>query len=55
MVEAGLRGVEFIAINTDPQTLSCRRRGKLDIGREPPAVSGRVDPDIGPGVDEHAR
>ena len=35
MIEAGLRGVEFIAVNTDAQTLLMSdAEVKLDIGRE---------------------
>jgi len=35
MVDAGLRGVEFVAVNTDAQTLLMSdAEVKLDIGRE---------------------
>jgi len=57
MVEAGLRGVEFIAINTDAQTLLMSdAEVKLDIGRETTRGLGAgSDPDIGRrAVDEHA-
>src|SRR3954471_13232444 len=54
MIEAGLRGVEFIAVNTDAQTLLMSdAEVKLDIGREttgglgaasgPPAGKGAPD------------
>jgi cell division protein FtsZ len=40
MIEAGLRGVEFIAVNTDAQTLLMSdAEVKLDIGRETTAAS----------------
>ena len=36
MIEVGLRGVEFIAINTDAQALLMSDADvKLDVGREP--------------------
>src|SRR4051812_50027822 len=61
MIEAGLRGVGFIAVNTDPQTLLMSdAEGKLAIGREttrglgagsdPPAGKGAPDgPPAGTG------
>ena len=57
MIEAGLRGVEFIAVNTDAQTLLMSdAEVKLDIGRETTRGLGAgSDPDIGrQAVDEHA-
>jgi len=57
MVEAGLRGVEFIAVNTDAQTLLMSdAEVKLDIGRETTRGLGAgSDPEIGRrAVDEHA-
>jgi cell division protein FtsZ len=57
MVEGGLRGVEFIAINTDAQTLLMSdAEVKLDIGRETTRGLGAgSDPDIGrEAADEHA-
>ena len=57
MIEAGLRGVEFIAINTDAQTLMMSdAEVKLDIGRETTRGLGAgSDPDVGRrAVDEHA-
>ena len=56
MIEAGLRGVEFIAINTDAQTLLMSdAEVKLDIGRETTRGLGAgSDPDVGRrAVDEH--
>jgi cell division protein FtsZ len=49
MIEAGLRGVEFIAVNTDAQTLLMSdAEVKLDIGRETTRGLGAgSDPDIG--------
>src|SRR3989441_8815856 len=57
MIEAGLRGVEFIAVNTDAQTLLMSdAEGKLDIGRETTRGLGAgSDPEVGKGAtDEHA-
>jgi len=57
MIEGGLRGVEFIAINTDAQTLLMSdAEVKLDIGRETTRGLGAgSDPDIGrEAADEHA-
>jgi cell division protein FtsZ len=56
MIEAGLRGVEFIAVNTDAQTLLMSdAEVKLDIGRETTRGLGAgSDPDVGKGAaDEH--
>ena len=56
MIEAGLRGVEFIAVNTDAQTLLMSdAEVKLDIGRETTRGLGAgSDPDIGrQAVEEH--
>ncbi|MGQ0668570.1 MAG: cell division protein FtsZ [Actinomycetota bacterium] len=56
MVEAGLRGVEFIAVNTDAQTLLMSdAEVKLDIGRETTRGLGAgSDPAVGlRAVDEH--
>jgi cell division protein FtsZ len=49
LIEAGLRGVEFIAVNTDAQTLLMSdAEVKLDIGRETTRGLGAgSDPDIG--------
>jgi cell division protein FtsZ len=49
MIEAGLRGVEFIAVNTDAQTLLMSdAEVKLDIGRETTRGLGAgSDPDVG--------
>src|SRR5947199_618 len=49
MSEAGLRGVEFIAVNTDAQTrLMSDAEVKLDIGRETTRGLGAgSDPDVG--------
>ncbi len=56
MIEAGLRGVEFIAINTDAQTLLMSdAEVKLDIGRETTRGLGAgSDPEVGRrAVEEH--
>ena len=49
MIEVGLRGVEFIAINTDAQALMMSDADvKLDIGRElTRGLGAGADPDIG--------
>src|SRR3546814_17710076 len=51
MIEAGLRGVEFIAVNTDAQTLLMSDAAvKLDIGRETTRGLGAgSDPAVGKG------
>jgi cell division protein FtsZ len=57
MIEGGLRGVEFIAVNTDAQTLLMSdAEVKLDIGRETTRGLGAgSDPDVGRrAMDEHA-
>jgi cell division protein FtsZ len=56
MIEVGLRGVEFIAVNTDAQTLLMSdAEVKLDIGRETTRGLGAgSDPDVGrDAADEH--
>jgi cell division protein FtsZ len=56
MIEGGLRGVEFIAVNTDAQTLLMSdAEVKLDIGRETThGLGAGSDPDVGRrAVDEH--
>jgi cell division protein FtsZ len=56
MIEGGLRGVEFIAVNTDAQTLLMSdAEVKLDIGRETTRGLGAgSDPDVGrQAVEEH--
>ena len=56
MIEAGLRGVEFIAVNTDAQTLLMSdAEVKLDIGRETThGLGAGSDPEVGRrAVDEH--
>src|SRR4249920_3360171 len=49
MIESGLRGAEFIAVNTDAQTLMMSdAEVKLDIGRETTRGLGAgSDPDVG--------
>lgn len=49
MIEAGLRGVEFIAINTDAQQLAMSAANvKIDIGRETTRGLGAgADPEVG--------
>ncbi|HET7235705.1 MAG TPA: cell division protein FtsZ, partial [Actinomycetota bacterium] len=57
MIEGGLRGVEFVAVNTDAQTLMMSdAEVKLDIGRETTRGLGAgSDPEIGRrAVDEHS-
>ncbi|HEX9122555.1 MAG TPA: cell division protein FtsZ [Actinomycetota bacterium] len=56
MIESGLRGVEFIAVNTDAQTLLMSdAEVKLDIGRETTRGLGAgSDPGVGrQAADEH--
>ncbi len=57
MIEGGLRGVEFIAVNTDAQTLLMSdAEVKLDIGRETTRGLGAgSDPDIGRHAAEEHR
>ncbi|MEY3856078.1 MAG: hypothetical protein RJA45_548 [Actinomycetota bacterium] len=49
MIEAGLRGVEFIAVNTDAQQLAMSSANvKIDIGRETTRGLGAgADPEVG--------
>ncbi len=49
MIDAGLRGVEFIAINTDAQALLMSDADiKLDIGRDlTRGLGAGSDPDVG--------
>src|SRR2546422_11081163 len=57
MIEAGLKGVEFIAINTDAQALVMSdAEVKLDIGRELTCGLGAgSDPEVGRSAShEHA-
>jgi cell division protein FtsZ len=57
MIEAGLRGVEFIGVNTDAQTLLMSdAEVKLDIGRETTRGLGAgSDPEVGKGAaSEHS-
>ncbi|MEY4985567.1 MAG: hypothetical protein RLZZ359_453 [Actinomycetota bacterium] len=57
MIEAGLRGVEFVAINTDAQALlMCDADVKLDIGRElTRGLGAGADPEIGRrAAEDHA-
>src|SRR5690606_11720894 len=57
MIEAGLRGVEFLAVNTDAQALSTSLASeKIQIGRE--VTRGLVagaDPEIGKKAAEESR
>src|SRR5437763_14380046 len=57
MIEAGLKGVEFIAVNTDAQTLLMSDADvKLDIGRETTRGLGAgSDPDVGRRAAEEHR
>src|SRR6266508_3394695 len=57
MIEAGLRGVEFIAVNTDAQTLLMSDADvKLDIGRETTRGLGAgSNPEVGRRASEEHR
>src|SRR5437899_8850144 len=57
MIESGLKGVEFIAVNTDAQTLLMSDADvKLDIGRETTRGLGAgSDPDVGKRAAEEHR
>src|SRR5580765_8027336 len=57
MIDAGLKGVEFIAINTDAQALLMSDADvKLDIGREVTRGLGAgSDPDVGRQASEDHR
>ncbi|MGF1664184.1 MAG: cell division protein FtsZ [Kineosporiaceae bacterium] len=57
MIEVGLRGVEFIAINTDAQALLMSDADiKLDVGRElTRGLGAGADPDVGrKAAEDHA-
>ncbi len=56
MIEAGLRGVEFVAVNTDAQTLLMSDADiKIDIGRElTRGLGAGSNPDIGEAAAESA-
>ncbi len=56
MIDAGLKGVEFVAVNTDAQALLLSEADvKLDVGRQlTRGLGAGSDPDIGrQAVDEH--
>jgi cell division protein FtsZ len=57
MVDAGLRGVEFIAANTDAQALAmCDADIKLNIGHElTKGLGAGADPDTGTGAAHESR
>jgi cell division protein FtsZ len=57
MVDAGVRGVEFIAINTDAQTLLMSDADvKLDLGRDiTRGLGAGADPDVGRSAAESHR
>ncbi len=57
MIDAGIRGVEFIAINTDAQALLMSDADvKLDIGRDSTRGLGAgADPDVGRQATEEHR
>jgi cell division protein FtsZ len=57
MVDAGLRGVEFIATNTDAQALQmCDADIKLNIGHElTKGLGAGADPDVGQGAASESR
>ena len=57
MIEVGLKGVEFIAINTDAQALLMSDADvKLDVGRElPRGLGAGADPEVGKkAAEDHA-
>ena len=57
MIDSGLRGVEFIAVNTDAQALLMSDADvKLDIGRElTRGLGAGADPDVGrQAAEDHA-
>jgi cell division protein FtsZ len=57
MIEAGLKGVEFIAVNTDAQVLDSNRAGrKVQIGRQLTSGLGAgANPEIGRKAIEESR
>src|SRR5881275_1121452 len=57
MIEAGLRGVEFIAVNTDAQALLMSDADvKLDIGRDlTRGLGAGADPEVGRAASEAHR
>ncbi len=57
MVDAGLKGVEFIAVNTDVQALqACEADIKLSIGHElTHGLGAGADPDVGAGAAAESR
>ena len=57
MVDAGLRGVEFVACNTDAQALAmCDADIKLNIGHElTKGLGAGSDPDVGQGAAAESR
>ncbi len=57
MIEAGLKGVEFVAINTDAQALLLSDANvKLDIGRElTRGLGAGADPEVGRRASEDHR
>jgi cell division protein FtsZ len=57
MIDAGLKGVEFIAINTDAQALLMSDAElKLDIGQElTRGLGAGSDPEVGRGAAEENR
>src|SRR6202165_3800501 len=57
MVDAGLRGVEFVAVNTDAQALAmCDADVKLNIGHElTHGLGAGANPEIGAGAAAESR
>src|ERR1700749_2328561 len=57
MVDAGLRGVEFVACNTDAQALAmCDADIKLTIGHQlPKGLGAGANPDVGHGAAAESR
>lgn len=57
MIEAGLRGVEFIAVNTDKQALAaCKAETKIQIGEKlTKGLGAGAVPDIGKRAAEESR
>ena len=57
MVDAGLKGVEFVAVNTDAQALQmCDADQKLQIGdQQTPGHGAGADPEVGYGAANESR
>src|ERR1700743_1141881 len=57
MIDAGIRGVEFVAVNTDAQALqACDADIKLSIGQElPRGLGAGGNPEVGAGAAAESR